>query len=847
MTERAFKEVSQLPPYPRASARSLGVRQSKLEPYKDVDVEVTNLTIILEHVQLDRDDASDAEWMYSDGLLPFLEDGNSSSAVYAPSSMSWNANGAGNGTCFSGGSGRISRGYLDPFNFYLNMTALPDFDSIKVELRNLSLTEFEHVNTVRENGRWDILGEAGDSRRYSNGTFTISDRKRDLVVANNLQWVQNLSYPRPVGESPGGSPVISGYFIAEINNFRSDDEWVSRLDPHGMGYVLGILTAASFGPIRCITANSYWISLRGFPDLRAPTPTEPYAESLYNDTRRSGAKNGEYFGSNETEISTARGLANFSRGAVSVVMSAAVAGAAGSAAAAVVAPTAITAPPGQGMFRLVTNTAFVAKINEIYGFHSEAMEEFGDGLKPFIGKLDFPFSSEQVASTRLGRWMLQFFEEPTGVYLSESAMRQEDDGETSVTDALFGGCAFYTTIIIVLFFTLHFIIWLVTRRKPMKHQLGPHAWMIYIFSIIMSYIYTASVLNSMQYLRSHLGKGTGKPGLIFIAFMQLIFIGIGFTAFFLTIMYLAVKRVRKSRVKWVPRKEIPDPDMRNKSIILGEYQPGDENVFHTLFECYYSSLAGTRVWLAGIELTIIFLDAVCTATIWNEVICLTVLICVYSLLFLLFLTFAPYVDKIEGRLVTALGFIDLLLLIIEFIGALGNYETAERMEFIAMILGFVSIGFAVLIAVYCDLIPIILTVWGYLRRKVQEIGVKKDADSSEEESEWSLLSESSSKEESDKESEDEAKSRGPNDVTGFISSVVREIGPQNWFKRRSTQAVHGDDAGGRHSDVPSIPHSPRVYAQRRDARGSNSSLDTIEWPKVGQVIYSVEKGMYEDR
>lgn len=815
----------------------------------EVDVGITNLTVILENVQIEGRDDPDAPWMYSETLTPFDESSNATERVHAFTRLRWNPNGVGNGSCASGGSGKISRGYLDPFNFHVKMKQEVDFDRTSVELRNLSLSDFVHINTVFEGADWQKMGQAGDERRYSYGSLRISNSNEVLLEAVNLQLLQNTSYPVPVGEAPPSGMYVGGYFLGEINEFGSNDEWVNQLDPFGMGYVIGIVSAASFGPPNCITSNSYWITLRGFPDLKRPTIVSPYVISIYNDTRRSGAKSGIYLGSNSSDVEIAETLANTSRSVVTSAVSVCVLGAAGSAAAAVVVPGAVAAPPGQGMFRLVSNTAFVSKMNEVYGFHSDAMSTFGEGLQPFIGKLEFPFSSETLAESRFGRWFMKTVD-LFGRSEDELAViaRQEVDGEVTVSDELFGGCAFYTTIVVVVFLLVHLSIWLATRKKPLQLQLTAHSWMIYIFSIIMSYVFTASVLNSMQYLRSHLFRGTGKIGFYIIAFLQLLIVGVGFTTFFMAIMILAVKRVRNKRVKWVPRDEIPSPKIRNKIVIRGEYQVGDENVFHTLFECYYSSMAGPRLWLAGIELIIVFLDAIFTATIWNEVVCFAVLICVYAILFILFLIFAPFVDKIEGRLVTSLGLIDLVLLIVEFMASLGDYETAEQMERTAVVIGFVSIGFAVLIAVYCDLLPMAVKAFKFVRRKCTG-GTKSETESEDSatRSEWSFISKSNASGGSiDHESEEKDKqviSEQDDSFRGLISQVFKSSEPRqssegalpskkspafDW--RRGSRKIDW----GRGSDLV----TPTSDGKLRILNSADSD-EAIEWPMVGQVIYSV--------
>lgn len=715
----------------------------------DINVETTNVTIVLENLEVDYE-SDKAPWMYTSNNSPFVQTKNRTEAVLANTKISWNSDGRGDGRCSSGGSGKISRGYLDPYNYFLGLRNPPNISEVQVELRNLSLVDFMHINTVKHRGAWNVMGEAGDTRRYSHGTFSVISGEKELLIANDVQWVQNISYPGPVGDSQTGTFSVSGYFVAKIQTLKSDRVWMEKLDPHRTGFVLGVLMAASFGPSNCISSNSYWITIRGFPDLRKGAP-ESAAGSLVADGHRNGAKVGIYKGSSDEHIATARTLASIAKGVVLTAVGVVVGGAISSTVVAVLAPGLTSGPPGQGLPRLLGTAAFVAKVNEIHGFHSDAMAEFGDGLKIFIGKVEWPFA-EDTASSRIAarciHWLIGAGHgvlRNTSSQLSEIGTRQDSESSASVSDELFGGCAFYTTLIVVGFLLVHGFIWLVTRKKPLSEQIPPHAWMIYIFSIVMSHVYTAAVLNSMQYLRSHVGTGTGKSGLYLVAVLQLLLIGIGFTTFFTTILILALKRLRSSEVQWVPRENFADPDTRRSALIAGEYQGGD-NTFHKLFECYYTSLSGPRVWLACLELCIVFLDAIFTALIWNEIVCLGILVCVYAVLFCTFLILSPFVDKVEGGLVLILGIVELILLVLEFMGALGDFDVAEKMEHAGIILGFVGIGLAVVIAVYCDLIPILYSLWaGLTRRFRKEVvvdGQRMNSCGSDIDSDWSGISRS---------------------------------------------------------------------------------------------------------
>lgn len=705
------------------------------------DVETTNISLVLQNVQLERKPEQPARWMFSKGESPYVIKSPIDGGVFAYSHLSMNEEGLGNGSCDSGGSGRITRGYLDPVNDYLGLNDT-NISSSRVVMNGLYLSNLTHYNVFSDAKPWDRLGESGDIRRYVNGTLEVYVGSQLILRATNLQMFQNITYSPPAGDAPKNSFYISGYFVGDLDIFNSNDKWVSRLDPHGTGYLLGLITAAAFGPRNCFAANSYWVTLRGFPDLGEGTTD---SNVIYNNTASTGAKVGVYRGSNFSEIQTAKRLANLSVPVVTSVVSAVVVAAVSTAVVTSIVPVGAAAltVPGTGVSRLIQNAAFVARINEIHGFHTDVMIEFGDRLKPFLVKFPFPFSMGEESGS--SRW-LQFgsrrgnesedVDPDDSVYLSMQ-VRQESEDEPSVTEELFAGCAFYTLLIVVGFLSLHLLIWIVLRKKPLEQQVAPHAWMVYLFSIVMSYVHTSSVLNSFQYLRSHVGQGTGKVGFYFVAVIQLVFIGLGFTVFSLTITILAVRRVRQRNVEWVPREKHPDPEVRGSILVVGEYQAEDSNVFHSVFESYYSALSGPRVWVVGVELTVTFLDTLFTALIWDEIICLAVLLSIHASLVLVFLTLNPFVDTIEGRLVSAIGVVDLILLFLEFVGALGDYDTAERMESAAVLIGFISIALGVLISFYCDVIPMTITVWGWLKKQIWCFGRSY---SESEESVWSLLS-----------------------------------------------------------------------------------------------------------
>lgn len=687
-------------------------RQASDNKGKLVDTETVNITVVLEHVQVGPQGPG-TPWMFTAGESPFTETNSTEKGYFANSKISWNSDGKGDGACSSSGSGKVSRGYVDPYHDYLNLPKELDYTHTSATLDGLELSQFDHMNTATGKGKWDVMGEAGDVRRYKEGTFEILNNDKKIFRATDVQWIQNTSYPGPAGPAKSSVFEVSAYFVGEIDIIDSDPEWISRLDPSNLGYVLGIVTGGSFGRATCYTSNSYWITLRGFPEMRASGQA---AIGAGGDSDRgvSGSKTGQYLGSSESAISTARALAGLAKAAVTAVTVTAVGTAlasAGSAASGGGGPS----PAGSGVSGLLQAAAFSAKISQIPGFHTDAMKEFGAGLDPFLVRFPSPFAESPKESTGSGRFVV-------GDILRSSVVRQETaaasvDHPSSISEELFTGCAFWCTIVIVCFGFLHALIWLATRKKPIPVQVKSHAWMVYLFSIAMSYIYTASVLASIQYFRSHVPYGTGKLGIYFVAAIQLLLIGIGFTVFFFVIMVLAIKRMRSQDVRWVPKEMLADPEQRRSAIIAGEYEAEDHVIFHQLFSCYYNAMAGPRVWLVAMELSIVFLDALFTALIWNDLVCLGLLVAIYALMFCMFVALLPFVDRRQGVLVILLAFTELICFVVELIAAMSDYATAERCETVGMFLGFIVIALAVIIALYCDVIPTLLYAFHSLKRR----------------------------------------------------------------------------------------------------------------------------------
>lgn len=689
------------------------------------DIERNNASIVLESMQLGEGEQN-GPWMYCQGDNPFNENCSQTDSVYAHSTITSNLDGRGDGTCQGDGNGRMSRGYLDPFHFYLQLNRSVDFAGTRASLRGLRLSNFSHINTVDEDKAWNTLGQGGDSRVYINGTFELVESDRILLLATSVRWFQNLSYPQPAGEASTGSQHFSGYFVGEIVDYSSNDWWVRALDPFGTGYLLGVIRAAAFGPRSCYAIASFWITLRGFPDLGVGTYSSTVVQ---NNTANTGAKVGPYLGSNAKDVQRARDLADVSIKVVMGTFATVAVGAISATAVTVLLPVVSTttmSTPGNGASRMIRNAAFIARFSEIRGFHTDTLREFGSNLKPFLVKFPFPFDSpnEAPASTE-NKHLTSLSLEHAWATASgwstmegESILRQEEGEENntnpSVTDSTFKGCAFYTLLSVAAVLSIHACIWLATRHRSLEDQVGPHAWMVYIFSLVMEYVHISSILNALQYARSHVGRGTGKTTLYAVAALQFTVIGIGFLVFFTIVIAMAFRRMSLHNVEWIPRRRHPDPTVRMSAFILGEYQANDDNLFHGIFEGYYSGLAGPRIWIATIEISAAVVDAVATALIWDEVGCLATMFVAHGIVVLLFIIFSPFVDTIEGRLVTAIGLTDVLLLLLELLSALGSYNTADRIDNIAIVLASISIGIGALITLYCDIIPMSQTVWEWV-------------------------------------------------------------------------------------------------------------------------------------
>lgn len=758
----------------------------KEQPLSTVDTDMVNVTVILEHFELGPQAGEGSSWMFSMGTDPFVESNQTDQAYFANSNFTWNSEGRGDTSCRSGGSGKPSRGYIDPFHNFLNLSTATEYTHTVASLTNLHISEFKHINTVDSNAKWDTMGQAGDSRRYKDGVLEIREDTKTLVKATEVQWIQDLSYPAPAGASKPGVFELSAYFVAKIDLMSSDIEWVKQLDPQGLGYMLGIVTGGSFGAPTCYTSNSYWVTLRGFPKLTVSSD----ASSI---SALSPSKIGPYPGSSPSCVGTAKALAGLASQAVTAVTVAAIGASVGSASIAAVGGQAPT-PPSGGVVTLMKAAAFTAKLSQIPGFHTDAMKAFGSGLDPFLVRFHLPF----VSPPKVNGGTISAADRIGVVIRQGSDVDSGPPPPSTISNDLFKGNAFWCTIIIMVFAVVQLCIWLATKNKPIEVRVGSQAWMIYLFSLGMSYLYTGSVLASMQYFRSNIPYGTGKAGIYFVAGCQLLLIGIGFLAFFSAIMVLALRQLRCDKVRWVPKQLLSDPDLRRSANIAGEYEAGHRVWFHKLFQCYYNQMSGPRVWLAVMELSIIFIDALVTALVWNQVVCISILIFIYAVMLILFVALTPHRDRIQGVLVILLVLSELMAFVLELVGSLADYATAEKCETGATIFGFIAIMFAVVIAIYCDLIP----TGKFFYRKLRERYFPGKPECLDERG--------------DEKSEGSTKSHSSSEWSGLYSSDDQS------------------DAGGEtNSEYPQDSEALVAYNADRESR-ANETLATILGRKLGK-------------
>lgn len=669
-----------------------GLRPRTRTSNVDVDVSSTNLTIVLENLQIGPQHGDDVPWMFTIGDNPFRRSRDPNLAYFANNRISWNADGSGDTSCQSRGSGARSRGTIEYDKNFLGLAKPPGRTTSSVELSEFTLKDFRHMNTEDADGPWEVLGRAGDTRMYEGARLDIRDSGELLLAVTDLQWFQNVSYPTPAGSAPRNVFEVSAYFVGRVDALASDSAWVAKLDPHQVGFIVGIVTSASFGSSKtCYTANTYWITLRGFPDV-------------FGDGDRALRQ------SPRSYTRAAAVMAALSVVASAAVVAVAVAGALCAAGLIAAGGVGVPSPGSSSVVRILRVGAFSAKVWLLPGTHSQAAKEFGSGLSVFLLRFSNPFTA---ISPSPGPEAARVVSRQASESLTEAANTYED-----FTDDLFEGAAFYCAIPVAVFVVLHVLIWLLTRKKSFERQVQAHAWMIYLFSIAISFIYTAAVMNSVGYYREHGGRRTGTPILYTVATFQLLVIGLGFLIFFCVVTVMAMLRVRSKMVRWVPKQELSDPEQRRSAIIAGEYEADERVWFHALFACYYSSMSGPRIWLAGIELIIVFLDAVLSATIEDDRTCLAILFAMYTLLFLMFVLFVPFADMIEGGLVIAIALLELTLLGLEFFGTVNPIFLSEDSEFAGVVLLFITIVLAIVIALYSDVVPTVTELLGYIRQRL---------------------------------------------------------------------------------------------------------------------------------
>lgn len=728
------------------------LRQLINKPF-DTTIERKNFTIVFERLQL-KNIPGKGPLMYCRSDNPFDPNCSSKKSVRAYQSIDSNDDGHGDGSCASGGNGARTIGSLDPFHFFASLNQTIDFSGTRANLTGLRLSEFRHINIIDGKKPWNVSGEAGDTRMYVNGSFEMKDgNNKKLLYATNVKWFQNLTYPAPIGNVKGETPKIAAYFIGSIVEFDSDEEWVDLVDPYVTGYMLGVVRASALGFDDCYRVASFWITIRAFPDMGIGTYESNFIEHNTADT---GAKVGPYAGSQIESVERAESYANLSLTLTVSTIAAVSTASTVITAAAIMLPTASLSTvtiPGNGASRMIRNGAFIARLGQIRGFHTDSFNQFSRKMEIFLVKFPFPFAKTNKETTRSKR-KFRGRDRRKKINISVHSIRQvneddsdedsdEDDDDPSVSDDVFKGCAFYTMTSVGVVLVIHVIVGLWIRKKPIEEQVGPHAWMIYILSMVMEYVHTSSILNASQYFRSHIGMGTGKAILYFVAVIQFLVIGLGFFFFTVIVVALALHRLHNHDVHYLPKFKHPDPDIRRNAVVAGQYEAEDDNFFHGVFEGVYSGLVGPRIWLVLIETFVGFVDTVVTAVIWDELIVLTILVALYGFLYIFFLVLNPYVDKIEGRLVSILALFDLVLLFLEFLSALGNYETAETMDNIAVSLAAVSMAVGFLITFYCDIIPTSLAIWEWIRGWVfaglRKLGLLVPADQ-DSLSDWSAFS-----------------------------------------------------------------------------------------------------------
>lgn len=757
-------------------------RRSKSQPKSlGVDGERTNLTLVLQDLEVGPQIYDAKHWMFSNTGTPFTYDNNVTHSYFANRRFLWNTLGKGNGQCAASsstngtgsaerhptaGSGRVSGGHVHDATVSLGLppSQLPvNWANVLVAVDGFELQSFQHMNmhTGSTSGRdWAVMGAAGDHRTYHRGSVDVWEKDGSfLLSAYDVRWVQNMSYPGPFGPSNTQSYQIGAYLIGHYNTSRTSAAWASRLDPDGHGIFLAVLQSVAMNKPGCYGANNYWFTVRPLPSAALSALAGVTAEVTSPDEdggrQLPAHRRGRAIASSADAISASRRMGQLVSVAATVLTSTSVVMVVGSAAVGA-AGGSTSVGPGQSVIHAVSAGAFMAQMGQVNTFHSDAFVAFSSTFDSFLLRdKAAPWSDGKGASST--RIMVHaLMNRLTGTARQTADAADTAQEPNSIAHDLFVGCAFYATIIVGVALCIHILVALFTWRKPLEVQLNSHKWMVYLLALALTYIFPAAVLNSLQYLLVNMKAGTGSTVLYVVAVLQLSVIGVGYTIFFALVIAYAIHQQRLKKVRWVKREEAPDPEVRQDRFISGVYEadgdvpivgPADDillgldepatgshasscsttaqgrrsrrmHAFHELFACYYDFLRGPLVWLAVLELIVILTDCIFVATINSEVLVLSLMLGVHSTLFALFLFLSPFTDKIEGMFFSLVTVLELLMIMMEFASIFSADPLAEQLNLTLVVLGFVTMGLVILCAVWTDAYPVLSLVGASLWARI---------------------------------------------------------------------------------------------------------------------------------
>eukprot|EP00168_Porphyra_purpurea_P016627 TRINITY_DN5451_c0_g1_i1.p1 TRINITY_DN5451_c0_g1~~TRINITY_DN5451_c0_g1_i1.p1 ORF type:complete len:1003 (-),score=303.03 TRINITY_DN5451_c0_g1_i1:319-3327(-) len=735
-----------------------------------VGSERTNLTLVLQDVEVGPDIYDAKHWMFAHSKSPFTYSSNNlTGSFFANRHFSWNSDGRGTGVCAASsrgkpppgrhpteGSGRVSHGHVDDATVSLGLplAQLPvSWAKVHVSIDGFELETFRHMNMRSGStaGRdWAVMGAAGDQRTYQNGSVDVWEEGGSfLLSAHDVKWVQNTSYPSPFGPGDSRSYQIGAYLLGRYNASRTSAAWASRLDPDGYGIFLAVLQSVAMTKPGCYASNNYWFTVRPLPSAAITalaTATAPGDSAVSGDVLDIPAyRRGRTIASSEKAVAASQAMGSAAAAGTMGLAGAGAVLALGGAAIGV-AGGSLSAGPGQGIVHAVTAAAFMAQLRQVNTFHSDAFETFSSSFDGFLLR-DKKAPWDKGGQSSSARYAVPL----AGDYLSRTVRQSADAADqaperNTIAHDLFVGCAFHASIIVGVALLIHALVAAFTWRKPTEVQLNSHKWMVYLLALALTYIFPAAVLNSLQYLLSNVPAGTGHPVLYVVAGLQLSIIGIGYSLFFILIIAYAIHQQRLKRVRWVKREDAPDPLVRQDRFISGVYEADGEvpvagaaddsvlglddaplgsvatsgtsrgrrsrrlHAFHELFACYYDFLRGPLVWLAALEMIVILSDCIFVATIESEVLVLSLMLGVHAGLFALFLFLSPFTDKIEGVFFTLVTVLELLMIMMEFASIYSADPLAEQLNLTLVVLGFVTMGLVILCAVWTDAYPMLCIV-----------------------------------------------------------------------------------------------------------------------------------------